>query len=138
MTVTMAPGASSGCTKAYPIASDAPTTSPSHGDTNSVHGESPKGIYRRNVMFSLTHACTRPASWHMGPSGASADGVYGESPTSDQRLEHRRKKVNFWTLIKSNRLLKMAPPLVVSTCLTPWQHGRGVGTSTDSVTDMSI
>ena len=49
-----------------------------------------------------------------------------------------RKKVNFWTLRKSNRLLKMAPPLVVSTCLTPWQHGRGVGTSTDSVTDMSI
>ena len=49
-----------------------------------------------------------------------------------------RKKVNFWTLRKSNRLLKMAPPLVVSTCLTPWQHGRGVGTSTDSVTEMSI
>ena len=49
-----------------------------------------------------------------------------------------RKKVNFWTLRKSNRLLKMAPPLVVSTCLTPWQHGRGVGTSTDSVTGMSI
>ena len=49
-----------------------------------------------------------------------------------------RKKVNFWTLRKSNGLLKMAPPLVVSTCLTPWQHGGGVGTSTDSVTEMSI
>ena len=49
-----------------------------------------------------------------------------------------RKKVNFWTLRKSNGLLKMAPPLVISTCLTPWQHGGGVGTSTDSVTDMSI
>ena len=44
MTVTMVPGASSGCTKAYPIASDAPTTSPSHGDTSSVHGESPRPI----------------------------------------------------------------------------------------------
>ena len=36
MTDTMAPGASSDCTKAYPIASDAPTTSPSHGNTSSV------------------------------------------------------------------------------------------------------
>ena len=74
----------------------------------------------------------------MGPSGASADGVYGASTTSDQRLGHAGKKVNFWTLRKSNGLLKMAPPLVVSTCLTPWQHGGGVGTSTDSVTGMSI
>ena len=44
MTDTMAPGASSDCTKAYPIASDAPTTSPSHGNTSSVHGESPRPI----------------------------------------------------------------------------------------------
>ena len=47
MTVTMGPGASSGCTKAYPIASDAPTTSPSHGDTSSVHGQSPRVRRRR-------------------------------------------------------------------------------------------
>ena len=51
MTVTMAPGASSDCTKAYPIASDAPTTSPSHGNTSSVHGESPRPIpEKRNVL----------------------------------------------------------------------------------------
>ena len=64
MTVTMAPVASSDCTKAYPIASDAPTTSPSHGDTSSVHGESPRPIPetdRRNVMFWSTQACTTPA-----------------------------------------------------------------------------
>ena len=57
MADTMAPGASSDCTKAYPIASDAPTTSPSHEDTSSVHGESPRAImepYRRNVTF-LNH-----------------------------------------------------------------------------------
>ena len=52
MTVTMAPGASSGCTKAYPIASDAPTTSPSHGDTNSVHGESPRVIPEKRYVLS--------------------------------------------------------------------------------------
>ena len=52
MTVTMAPGASSDCTKAYPIASDAPTTSPSHGDTSSVHGESPRVIpEKRYVLY---------------------------------------------------------------------------------------
>ena len=54
MTDTMAPGASSDCTKAYPIASDAPTTSPSRGNTSSVHGESPRAImepYLRNVTF---------------------------------------------------------------------------------------
>ena len=52
MTVTMAPGASSGCTKAYPIASDAPTTSPSHGDTSSVHGESPRVIPEKRYVLS--------------------------------------------------------------------------------------
>ena len=52
MTVTMAPGASSDCTKAYPIASDAPTTSPSHGNTSSVHGESPRPIpEKRYVLY---------------------------------------------------------------------------------------
>ena len=51
MTVTMAPGASSGCTKAYPIASDAPTTSPSHGDTSSVHGESPRVIPEKRYVL---------------------------------------------------------------------------------------
>ena len=54
MAVTMAPGACSGCTKAYPIASDAPTTSPSHGDTNSVHGESPRGIPEKRYVI-LSH-----------------------------------------------------------------------------------
>ena len=52
MTVTMAPGASSGCTKAYPIASDAPTTSPSHGDTSSVHGESPRVIPEKRYVLA--------------------------------------------------------------------------------------
>jgi hypothetical protein len=52
MTVTTAPGASSGCTKAYPIASDAPTTSPSHGDTSSVHGESPRVIPEKRPVLS--------------------------------------------------------------------------------------
>ena len=63
MADTMAPGASSDCTKAYPIASDAPTTSPSHEDTSSVHGESPRAIiepYRRNVMICPIPACTSP------------------------------------------------------------------------------
>ena len=71
--------------------------------------------------------------------------VRGVCRRSLWRVNHLRpaplamqKKVNIWTLRKSNRLLKMAPPLVVSTCLTPWQHGGGVGTSTDSVTGMSI
>ena len=53
MTVTMAPGASSDCTKAYPIASDAPTTSPSHGNTSSVHGESPRPIPEKR--YGLSH-----------------------------------------------------------------------------------
>ena len=52
MTVTMAPGASSDCTKAYPIASDAPTTSPSHGNTSSVHGESPRPIPEKRYVLS--------------------------------------------------------------------------------------
>ena len=52
MTVTMAPGASSGCTKAYPIAIDAPTTSPSHGDTSSVHGESPRPIPEKRYVLN--------------------------------------------------------------------------------------
>ena len=52
MTVTMAPGASSDCTKAYLIASDAPTTSPSHGNTNSVHGESPRPIPEKRYILS--------------------------------------------------------------------------------------
>ena len=51
MTVTMAPGASSDCTKAYPIASDAPTTSPSHGYTSSVHGESPRVILEKRYVL---------------------------------------------------------------------------------------
>ena len=52
MADTMAPGASSDCTKAYPIASDAPTTSPSHGNTSSVHGESPRPIpEKRYVLY---------------------------------------------------------------------------------------
>ena len=60
MTDTMAPGASSDCTKAYPIASDAPTTSPSHGNTSSVHGESPRPIPEKRYVLSHTHACTTP------------------------------------------------------------------------------
>ena len=63
MTVTMAPGASSGCTKAYPIASDAPTTSPSHGDTSSVHGESPRPIPEKRYVLAhprLHEASERP------------------------------------------------------------------------------
>ena len=52
MTDTMAPGASSDCTKAYPIASDAPTTSPSHGNTSSVHGESPRPIPEKRYVLS--------------------------------------------------------------------------------------
>ena len=52
MTVTMAPGASSDCTKAHHIASDAPTTSPSHGNIRSVHGESPRPIpEKRYVLY---------------------------------------------------------------------------------------
>ena len=43
---------SDGVDKAYPIASGAPTTSPSHGDTSSVHGESPRVIpEKRYVLF---------------------------------------------------------------------------------------
>ena len=37
---------------AYPIASDAPTTSPSHGDTSSVHGESPRVIPEKRYVLS--------------------------------------------------------------------------------------
>ena len=59
MTVTMAPGASSDCTKAYPIDSDAPTTSPSHGNANSVHGESPRPIPEKRLCFE-SPACTSP------------------------------------------------------------------------------
>ena len=55
MTVTMAPGASSDCTKAYPIASDAPTTSPSHGNTSSVHGESPRPIPEKRYVLVHPH-----------------------------------------------------------------------------------
>ena len=52
MTDTMAPGASSDCTKAYPIASDALTTSPSHGNTSSVHGESPRVIPEKRYVLT--------------------------------------------------------------------------------------
>ena len=51
MAITMAPGASSDCTKAYPIASDAPTTSLSHGNTSSVHGESPRPIPEKRYVL---------------------------------------------------------------------------------------
>ena len=79
MTITMAPGASSDCTKAYPIASDAPTTSPSHGNTSSVHGESPRPIPEKRYVLSHPrlhlphktqheHRCTTRAH----PPGAAA------------------------------------------------------------------
>ena len=51
MTITMAPGASSDCTKAYPIASDAPTTSPIAMGTPAVCMGSHPDPYRRNVTF---------------------------------------------------------------------------------------
>ena len=45
--------------KAYPIASDAPTTSPSHGNTSSVHGESPRPIpEKRYVLVHPLAPCT--------------------------------------------------------------------------------
>ena len=69
MTVTMAPGASSDCTKAYPIASDAPTASPSHGNISSVHGESPRPIPEKRYM--LTHPRPPPPSKPLPPSRTS-------------------------------------------------------------------
>ena len=49
MADTMAPGASSDCTKAYPIASDAPTTSPSRGSVPTLE-----------QIFSLMRSNTWP------------------------------------------------------------------------------
>ena len=63
---TMAPGASSDCTKACTITSDAPTTSPiapSHRSTRSAHGESPRAIPEKRHV--LTHP--RPCTLHMYP-----------------------------------------------------------------------
>ena len=60
MTVTVLlwrPGASSDCTKAYPIANDAPTTSPSHGNTSSVHGLS---ISTPHTVHALSTECSKP------------------------------------------------------------------------------
>ena len=59
MTVTMAPGASSGCTKAYPIASDAPTTSPSHGDT--THQQGAWGVTQSHTGETLRFDRPTPA-----------------------------------------------------------------------------
>ena len=79
MTVTMAPGASSDCTKAYPIASDAPTTSPSHGNTSSVHGESPRPIPEKRYVLSHPHvACTSLFIYrsHEGQTGRTRSKYY--------------------------------------------------------------
>ena len=61
MTDTMAPGASSDCTKAYPIDSDAHTTSPSHRDTRSVHVESPRAM--SPTACPTRNSNTQQADW---------------------------------------------------------------------------
>ena len=73
MTVTMAPGASSDCTKAYLIAIDAPTTSPSHGDTSSVHGESPRVIPEKRYVLAHPRL-------HLPGGARSAGGEPGAEP----------------------------------------------------------
>ena len=45
---------------ALPSASDAPTTSPSHGDTSSVHGESPRPIPEKRYVLAHPRLCTYP------------------------------------------------------------------------------